>query len=189
MTPIPRKMSTRQKHFISRRGKEVKKAEILFLVLIIAFLALMTMACSKGDSNPVGPSGSAYGTLTLSGSGSSITGTQVTPTNSSVVDAVMPVGGKSYSWFIDRNKRPTWALWVQCRTSYSDCLVLFDYFPTPNNFFLWGAGDVAGSAELISPPGLTVGTSYITFDNVTLRAWTSSTGTATSLTLNGTLRF
>lgn len=158
------------------------KKTIIFSCLFMMFLSL-TLSSSGNGTGGTGETGgnsvsSSYGTLTLSGNGSSITGTQFYPTQFTSSSFNSPLWVANYQWHTANYSD---GVIVQCYIS--GCGVQFYHAIGTVN---WVAGTSQGASGFTSPAGLTVGTSSITFNNVSLSGVRNTT---TSLTLNGTLSF
>lgn len=157
------------------------------MMLLVALLALT--GC--GGSSPAAPSGGgATAAVTLSGTGTSIAGTGFNAVYTAS-QAGNPVPGTQKSgtgYFFSSCPRDAAgnSATFPCATLYfvynsataqvED--VVYIYEPSKNSQTAWGIGGTT------AVPGLTLGAQSVTFNNVTLQGYKSTT---TSLTLNGTL--
>lgn len=136
----------------------------------------MLTACKKGSDSPTAPSATApsinYGTLTLSGTGSSTTGTTFSPA--------------TVEFAAGANLLAPYYKWMTASFPYSGGHIdVTDFMGTSKIVtFTFASPSVTWSNSNTS--GITINTSSVTFNNVILPG---EMNTTTSLTLNGTLKF
>lgn len=144
----------------------MKKNYVLAVIVL-----LMLIACQKGSDSPTAPSAAApsinYGTLTLSGTGSSTAGTTFTPAKVEFV-----ASGTDYKWMTE--SFPYSGGHLEVVSFLGQKIVTFTYV---SPYVTWSKS---------SASGVTINTSSVTFNNVILPG---EMNTTTSLTLNGTLKF
>lgn len=136
------------------------------------FVVLLVIAGCGGSSSSDSPPSNPYGTLSISGSGNTISGAQYSP-NFCVYSPY--AYGATYTWTYNDGRSTDYRS-VSVTSSGNTISVEFDA-SISGITYAW----VASSAT-----GVTIGSSSITLSNVTLAGHTNTT---TSLTLNGTLAF
>ncbi len=145
--------------------------------VLAVIVLIMLIACKKGsNSSPTAPSPTApsidYGALTLSGTGSNTTGTKFSPTK-----VEFAASATDYKWMTTSFPLSGGQIEVVKFTSVlgTQFIVTFAYVTSPT--VTWSNSKASG---------VTINTSTVTFNNVTLPG---EMNTTTSLTLNGTLKF
>lgn len=156
-----------------------------FLAVILGLTAVLMFGlagCGSSGITTNGIGGGTYGTLTLSGSGAAITGTLYATTDRTVV----PASYTAVTWFSNKPPLSLPSFPYAVLMFYNapiQTLTLANYpsLATPN-----GTWTAVSAASGVAIPGVIVGASSVTFNNVTLADPASATST---ITLNGTLRF
>jgi len=138
--------------------------------VLAVIVLLMLTACKKGSDSPTAPSAN-YGTLTLSGTGSSTVGTKFSPTKVEFA-ASANLLAPYYKWMTE--SFPLSGGHIDVTNFMGSKIVTFTY-ASPS--VTWSNSNTSG---------ITINTSSVTFNNATL---SGQMNTTTSLTLNGTLSF
>ena len=126
----------------------------------------------SGGSGSDSPPSNPYGTLSISGSGKAITGDQYSP---NFITYFPTSYGASYAWTYNDSRS----------TDYKS-VSISAYGTSTNVEFDVSISGITYSWTTTSGTGVTIGSSSIIFNNVTLAG---SVNTTTSLILNGTLIF
>jgi len=141
------------------------------IIILIFVLITLLCACGGGGSGNQGSSSPAvsYGTLALSGGGTSITGTQFQATHSTYAAGTST--GNQYAWVANDGK----ALTV---TDFGGGYASIEFdWDTGNKSYMW---------YNTYTTGVTVGASSVTLNNITISGHLNTTS---SLNLNGTLNY
>lgn len=137
--------------------------------MIIISLMIVLFGCGGGSNGGGGMQTTTYGTLTLTGGGTSIAGTQF-----QAMQSTYAIGGtgNQYAWVSDDDKSLT-------VTDYGNGYagVEVEWEDAGGKPYYW---------YNTYTTGVTVGASSVTFNNVTISGHLNTT---TSLTLNGTLNY